>query len=163
MKKFFALIIGAMLALTLASSPTFARNEVINKWFQDGGKIDPIQGGTGVAHWEMTRPDNGETMYFEKCWEEPKGFACKYEVLIGSNAHGDDSHHDQMQVSSDGELCTVGTPSDAELQNKPGDDWSGIFECAVKTGDHWVATTYTGDNYNYTECVLYNDENVFCL
>jgi hypothetical protein len=152
MKKFFALITGAILAVAIASSPAFARNEVVNKWFQEGGEINPIQGGTGVAKWKVTRPDNGATMYFEQCWVESKGLACKYEVVLGDNAQGDNSHHDDAANNDSSQGANPNAP-DAQHVN-------GEFESAKKRGGKWTAyVTINGvktDYGPYTSCIEHN-------
>ena len=124
MNKFFAIIVSTVLALSFISSPAFARNEVVNASFLEGHAISPIQGGTGVANWEMTRPDNGQIMHFEQCWHRAgKGYACKYEVLLNLD-HGNVVSNSNVSVD-----VQVNTG------NTGGGDWSGIFESFKMIGN----------------------------
>lgn len=149
MKKFFALIIGAVLALAIASSPAFARNEVINGVFHNVDKLDDTYSGVGDANWRAVVPDGSDRiMYFEKCWRDNGGWMCQYEVIV-SDSDGDDSNHD-------GDLVADADPDWPDQDHQ----WRGEFESAKKHGGKWTATvTIDGakkDFGPYTLCKLHN-------
>ncbi len=118
-----------LIVLTACSASTaFARNEVVNGVFKNGRELStPIQGDRGVAKWMMTRPDNGQSMYFEWCWGKPGSWKCKYEVLFnGRTSPPDDDQATSKQTNG------------SAVDNDDFAGWSGTFD-VKKNGDVFIA------------------------
>lgn len=112
-------------ALSMTASPASA-NEVVNGIFHHAEQIGSVEMNGGTAHWKVTRPDNGATMYFEKCWADHGGYSCLHERIPADNNGGQTADNGGSDLSSQW--------PDQDHQ------WFGRFESATKDGNTWFAT-----------------------